>query len=69
MAPERCGRRQRAVHEADGGESVQCVVIATGTSESVVLNRAYPDALAHAEGHLAEGAEGVWICGPDCSGA
>ncbi len=68
--PEASGVRHstKSVHSLDGDETVLCAVIATEGKVVIVVNTRYPDALAHAEAHLAHGLDCVFICTPDCSG-
>ncbi len=61
---------ERVIHPLVGDCTVLCVVIATREKIVIVVNAGYSHALKHAERHIANGnGEGVWICGPECSGS
>ena len=62
-------RPERAVYWTVLDMTVLCVAIAAGGRQAVAANERHgPAALAHAEGHLDTGGDGVWICAPECDG-
>lgn len=66
MAAMGVGRTRYVQHVDEPDAAVVCAVVVTAKNVAIVVNVAYPDALAHAELHVASGREDVWICGPDC---
>lgn len=60
--------RERTVRTLEGDCTVLCAVVATASKVVIVVNERYPEALAHADDHLAAAGDGVWICSPDCTG-
>lgn len=62
-------RPELVVRSLVGDATVQCSAVATQGRVAIVLNDQYPTALEHAERHLEAGADGVWVCAPECDGS